>query len=72
MGVDRWVLAGFWWDLFLGLKWAGAVALSRDAHLSDDEAIAKMGHPAFGVRKGWRVWVGGGVPSAALRMTKFG
>jgi hypothetical protein len=22
-----------------------AVALSRDAHLSDDEAVAKMGHP---------------------------
>ena len=25
--------------------WARAVALSRDAHLSDDEAVAKMGHP---------------------------
>jgi hypothetical protein len=28
-------------------KWAGAVALKRDAHLSDDEAVAKMGHPGF-------------------------
>ena len=24
---------------------AGAVALSRETHLSDDEAVAKMGHP---------------------------
>jgi hypothetical protein len=29
-------------------RWAGAVALSRDAHLSDDEAIANMGHPEVG------------------------
>ena len=26
--------------------WERAVALSRDAHLSDDETVAKMGHPA--------------------------
>jgi hypothetical protein len=25
----------------------GAVALARDAHLSDDEAVAKMGHPRY-------------------------
>lgn len=24
------------------------VALARDAHLSDDEAVAKMGHPDLG------------------------
>jgi hypothetical protein len=32
------------------VRWAGAVALSRDAHLSDDEAVAKMGHPEVGRR----------------------
>ncbi len=32
----------------VGGRWAGAVALSRDAHLSDDEAVAKMGHPDVG------------------------
>ena len=26
----------------------GAVALARDAHLSDDETVAKMGHPEVG------------------------
>ena len=36
-----------WWG---GWRWAGAVALSRDAHLSDDEAVAKMGHPDLGQR----------------------
>ena len=28
--------------------WESAVALSRDAHLSDDETVAKMGHPDVG------------------------
>ena len=28
--------------------WERAVALSRDAHLSDDETVAKMGHPDVG------------------------
>jgi hypothetical protein len=37
-------LDGHW----LRWRWAGAVALSRDAHLSDDEAVAKMAHPDLG------------------------
>lgn len=32
----------------MGWRGAGAVALPRDAHLSDDEAVAKMGHPDLG------------------------
>jgi hypothetical protein len=35
-------------QLLVWVKWAGAVALSRDAHLSYDEAVAKMGHPELG------------------------
>ena len=35
----------------VGERWAGAVAPARDAHLSDDETVAKMGHPA------WRSWM---------------
>jgi hypothetical protein len=27
--------------------WRRAVVLSHDAHLIDDKAVAKMGHPAF-------------------------
>jgi hypothetical protein len=42
------LLAAVLWRLKVGERWAGAVALSRDAHLSDDEAVAKMGHPEVG------------------------
>jgi hypothetical protein len=49
MGLGLWPLG--WCEVGVGAggwRWAGAVALSRDAHLSDDEAIAKMGHPDVG------------------------
>ena len=36
------------WGAFVEWRWAGAVALLRDAHLSDDEAVVKMGHPEVG------------------------
>ena len=56
------------------LRWvgrgAGAVALSRDAHLSDDEAIAKMGHPNPGHPPRGIValaWVGAGLQPLVLR-----
>ena len=47
MGLGLWPLDGgedwdVWWVRW---RWAGAVALSRDAHLSDDEAVAKIGRP---------------------------
>jgi hypothetical protein len=32
--------------------WAGAVVLAHDAHLSDDKAVTKMGHPGFGLLNG--------------------
>jgi hypothetical protein len=32
----------------------GAVALSRDAHLIGDEAVAKMGHPEAGRPTIWK------------------
>jgi hypothetical protein len=32
--------------------WRRAVALSRDAHLSEDEAVAKMGHLDLWWREG--------------------
>jgi hypothetical protein len=32
--------------VFVLWAWAGAVAPWRDAHPSDDEAVARMGHPA--------------------------
>jgi hypothetical protein len=44
--------------LWLALEMGGAFARMRaNAHLIDDEAVAKMGHPAWG-EKGLTVWVG--------------
>ena len=40
--------------IVVGWRWAERSRLSRDTHLSDDEAVAKMGHPVVGVRlEGW-------------------
>ncbi len=36
------------WVVLVGVEMGGAVAPSRDAHLSGDEAVAKMGHPDLG------------------------
>jgi hypothetical protein len=38
---------GCWWGFGIRECRRRAVALTRDAHLIDDKAVAKMGHPAF-------------------------
>jgi hypothetical protein len=72
-------MTGLWGEL----RWAGAVALARDARLSEDEAVAKMGYLEGGclprlcglglvVRKVLRVWVSWERrgPSATLRFAQ--
>ena len=46
-GVSSWGCGG-------DVVWAGAVELALDAHLSDDETVAKMGHPALRMVPGFR------------------
>ncbi len=40
-------------EIVLRRRWAGAVRFAN-AHISDDEAVAKMGRPALWLKEGYR------------------